>query len=53
MVRAYLQSGLYVKERVSKLFTMGPMFRHEKPQKGRFREFHQIDVEVFGVMTPY
>jgi len=49
MVRAYLQSGLYVKERVSKLFTMGPMFRHEKPQKGRFREFHQIDVEVFGV----
>ena len=52
MVRAYLQSGLYVKERVSKLFTMGPMFRHEKPQKGRFREFHQIDVEVFGVDDP-
>jgi histidyl-tRNA synthetase len=52
MVRAYLQSGLYVKERVSKLFTMGPMFRHEKPQKGRFREFHQIDVEVFGVENP-
>jgi len=52
MVRAYLQSGLYVKERVSKLFTMGPMFRHEKPQKGRFREFHQIDVEVFGVEDP-
>lgn len=52
MVRAYLQAGLYVKERVSKLFTMGPMFRHEKPQKGRFREFHQIDVEVFGVDDP-
>ena len=52
MVRAYLQSGLYVKERVSKLFTMGPMFRHEKPQKGRFREFHQVDVEVFGVDDP-
>jgi len=48
VVRAYLQAGLYAKERVSKLFTMGPMFRHEKPQKGRFREFHQIDVEVFG-----
>ena len=48
VVRSYLQAGLYAKERVSKLFTIGPMFRHEKPQKGRFREFHQIDVEVFG-----
>ncbi len=48
VVRAYLQAGLYAKERISKLFTIGPMFRHEKPQKGRFREFHQIDVEVFG-----
>jgi histidyl-tRNA synthetase len=52
MVRAYLQAGLYATERVSKLFSMGPMFRHEKPQKGRFREFHQIDVEVFGVDDP-
>ncbi len=48
VVRYYLQAGLYAKERVSKLFTVGPMFRHEKPQKGRFREFHQIDVEVYG-----
>jgi histidyl-tRNA synthetase len=52
MVRAYLQSGLYATKRVSKLFTIGPMFRHEKPQKGRFREFHQIDVEVFGIDDP-
>ena len=49
VVRHYLQEGLYAKERVAKLFTIGPMFRHERPQKGRFREFHQIDVEVFGV----
>jgi histidyl-tRNA synthetase len=49
VVRHYLQESLYAKERVAKLFTMGPMFRHERPQKGRFREFHQIDVEVFGV----
>ena len=49
MVRHYLQEGLYAKERIAKLFTIGPMFRHERPQKGRFREFHQIDVEVFGV----
>lgn len=49
VVRAYLQSGMYARERVSKVFMVGPMFRHEKPQKGRFRQFHQIDVEVFGV----
>ncbi len=49
VVRAYLQAGLYAKERASKIFTIGPMFRHEKPQKGRFREFHQVDVEVFGI----
>jgi histidyl-tRNA synthetase len=52
MVRSYLQEGLYVKERLSKLFTIGSMFRHERPQKGRFREFHQVDVEVFGVQEP-
>lgn len=52
MVRSYLQEGMYVKERMSKLFTIGPMFRHERPQKGRFREFHQIDVEAFGVKEP-
>jgi histidyl-tRNA synthetase len=49
VVRHYLQESLHAKERVAKLFTIGPMFRHERPQKGRFREFHQIDVEVFGV----
>ena len=49
IVRAYLQAGLYAKERISRLFTIGPMFRHERPQKGRFREFHQLDVEVFGI----
>jgi histidyl-tRNA synthetase len=52
VVRAYLQAGLYAKERVSKLFTIGSMFRHERPQKGRFRQFHQVDVEVFGVDSP-
>lgn len=52
VVRAYLQSGMYAKERMSKVFMVGPMFRHEKPQKGRFREFHQIDVEVFGIADP-
>ena len=37
---------------IQKLWYMGPMFRHEKPQKGRLREFHQIGVEVFGLPGP-
>jgi len=52
MVRAYLETGKYAQERISKLFSIGPMFRHERPQKGRYREFRQIDVEVFGVEAP-
>ncbi|MGD0230376.1 MAG: histidine--tRNA ligase [Syntrophorhabdales bacterium] len=52
LVRAYLQTSLYAKERTSRLFTTGPMFRHERPQKGRFRQFYQMDVEVFGIVGP-
>ena len=52
IVRAYLQASLYAKERASRLFTAGPMFRHERPQKGRFRQFYQTDVEVFGIADP-
>ena len=52
VVRAYLQASFYARERVSRLFTMGPMFRHERPQKGRFRQFSQMDVEVFGLAEP-
>ena len=35
-----------------RLWTMGPMFRHERPQKGRYRQFHQIDVEALGFAGP-
>ena len=52
IVRHYLQEGLHARERISRLFTIGPMFRHERPQKGRFRQFHQVDVEVFGAAEP-
>ena len=52
IVRAYLQASLHAKERTSRLFTIGPMFRHERPQKGRFRQFYQMDVEVFGIASP-
>jgi histidyl-tRNA synthetase len=39
-------------EQITKLFTIGPMFRRERPQKGRFRQFYQIDVELFGEDRP-
>ncbi|MBX6422718.1 histidine--tRNA ligase [Thermosulfurimonas sp. F29] len=48
MVRAFIEHGLHVRPRPLRLFTIGPMFRHERPQKGRLRQFHQVDVEVFG-----
>ena len=35
-----------------RLWTMGPMFRHERPQKGRYRQFHQLDVEALGFAGP-
>ncbi len=52
MVRAYIEHGLYVEKPVQRLFTIGPMFRHERPQKGRLRQFHQMDVEVLGSENP-
>ena len=52
VVRAYIQNRLYQDDPVQKLFTIGPMFRHERPQKGRFRQFHQINAELFGDSGP-
>jgi histidyl-tRNA synthetase len=52
IVRAYIQHKLYAVEPVKKYYTIGPMFRRERPQKGRYRQFYQIDVEVFGVAAP-
>ena len=51
LVRAYIEHGCHV-EGVQKWFCMGPMFRRERPQKGRYRQFHQIDCECFGVAEP-
>ena len=53
VVRAYLQAGLYKSDPVVKWFYYGPMYRYEAPQKGRFREFHQIGTEFFGVRSAY
>ena len=52
LIRAYIEHGLYVQKPVQRLFTIGPMFRHERPQKGRLRQFHQMDVEVLGFREP-
>jgi histidyl-tRNA synthetase len=51
MVRAGIQHGLFHNKR-QKLWTGGPMFRYEKPQRGRYRQFHQIDVEAMGYPGP-
>ncbi|EGJ48905.1 Histidyl-tRNA synthetase [Desulfocurvibacter africanus subsp. africanus str. Walvis Bay] len=53
VVRAFIESGQHAPERVSKYFTIGPMFRYERPQKGRLRQFHQINCEVFGTDAPH
>ena len=50
--RSYIQHKLYSKDPVQKYFTIGPMFRRERPQKGRYRQFYQINAEVFGVDSP-
>ncbi|MDT8378365.1 MAG: histidine--tRNA ligase [Desulfotignum sp.] len=51
--RAYIQHKLYATEPVRKFYMTGPMFRRERPQKGRYRQFYQIDAEVFGIDAPY
>ncbi|WP_147819076.1 histidine--tRNA ligase [Salidesulfovibrio onnuriiensis] len=48
MVRAFIESKEYQPGRICKYFSTGPMFRYERPQKGRLRQFHQLDVEIFG-----
>lgn len=50
-VRAMIENGL-THNQIQKLYYSGPMFRHERPQKGRYRQFHQIGVEVFGLDGP-
>ena len=51
-VRAYLQNKLYADGNITKLFYIGSMFRYDKPQAGRYREFHQFGVEALGEQSP-
>jgi len=52
LVRAFVEHSLEQSMAVPKIYLIGPMFRYERPQKGRYRQFHQLDVEVFGVSDP-
>jgi histidyl-tRNA synthetase len=52
VMRSFIQQKLHTQDPVSKLYYMGPMFRYERPQKGRYRQFHQIGVEAIGVDDP-
>lgn len=53
VVRAFIENKLYAMNRINKLFYIGPMFRYERPQKGRTRQFSQFGVEVLGSNDPY
>jgi len=52
VLRAFIEHALHLRRPLSRLFTIGPMFRHERPQKGRLRQFHQLSVEALGVDHP-
>ena len=53
VVRAYVENGEYNRLSLNKFFYMGPMFRAERPQRGRLRQFNQFGAEVFGSEDPY
>ncbi len=52
VMRAFIEHKLYAQDPIAKLYYMGPMFRYERPQKGRYRQFHQIGAEITGVHDP-
>ena len=52
VMRAFIEHKLYAQDPVAKLCYIGPMFRYERPQKGRYRQFHQIGAEVIGIEDP-
>ena len=52
VVRAYIEHGMHVWPQPVRLYSIGPAFRYERPQAGRFRQFHQINVEAIGEQDP-
>jgi histidyl-tRNA synthetase len=53
VVRAFIEHKMYVESGLTRLYYQGPMFRHERPQKGRYRQFYQIGVEALGIDHPH
>ena len=53
VLRAFIEHNLQAQHQIHKLFSIGSMFRHERPQKGRLRQFHQINAEYIGSASPY
>ena len=52
VMRAFIEHKMYAQDPIAKLYYFGPMFRYERPQKGRYRQFHQIGAELTGVHDP-
>ena len=52
VMRAFIEHKMHAVDPVARLYYMGPMFRYERPQKGRYRQFHQIGAEITGVSAP-
>src|SRR5210317_928972 len=52
IVRAYIQHGMHTRPQPVKVFAIGPIFRYERPQAGRYRQHTQFDIESFGEMDP-
>ena len=53
VMRSAIENNLCVQNSIAKLWNWGPMFRYERPQKGRYRQFYQIDAECLGVQNPF
>lgn len=52
IARAYISNKMYEKSKINRLWYLGPMFRYERPQKGRQRQFHQLGIECIGTNSP-
>ncbi|HOL22707.1 MAG TPA: histidine--tRNA ligase [bacterium] len=53
VVRAFIESGMSAEKKVFRFYYYGPMFRYDRPQKGRYRQFYQFGIELFGSKHPF
>ncbi|MDE5286037.1 MAG: ATP phosphoribosyltransferase regulatory subunit, partial [Buchnera aphidicola] len=53
VIRSYVENKLDKTSQLHKFFYYGPCFRYERPQKGRYRQFHQVGVEILGQSSPF